>query len=528
MKNLILLLLLACFLSLSSTACDSSSETSDPDGDTLENDDDKEQDSELTEDLDSDLSLDGDKTPDGDIAPEGDNVPADGDMEENSDADGDSSDGDLASDGDVSQESDNVADGDTITDGDVAPDGDDDGDTISDGDVSPDGDDIADGDLAPDGDEFVPDGDVQPDGDAIESESDGETGLAWEHWDVTLVDAVQTGDTIRCPIDTIEYAISPKLGIIVTDFEWDINDNTPYVWQVDMANSTHSRVFLTGTAFSLGENFCNGEDWCQFIGYDPTNEEFVVTGPRASAIMRIDKEFNASLTATSGTQPSNGAISYSKVFDWNSRKLYVYGYLVSTGAGSRLYALDLDSGAWTMVSDEMTPVESNCLVYVGLSQRLYSFGGQTDGSGEDSAPFSFYGHINPQNGDSNWDALPKALTNRQNMACAYDAGRSRIYLFGGSEVNDYFDETLNVYHNDLWAFDLSDSSWKQLLADTESGTFTEDQRFEGYPDGPNFGMNRPTMRYHDELDELFVLGDVPRFTHEQFYRLKLSALQGKK
>lgn len=380
--------------------------------------------------------------------------------------------------------------------------------------------------------ESVGDGDSEAESEAeSENEADGETpDYHWTHWPITLNDPVQTGNDVRSAIDSTAFAIDTANKRLFSDFDWDITDNHPYLWQADMQTRELRRVTLTGTPFLPGENFCNGENWCQFFGYDTQHDTLLVIGPRAQSIMRVTKNYVASLTAVSGTPPANGAIGYSHAFAWGLRKLFVYGYLLSSGAGQGLYSLDLDSGEWRLLRDQMMPVADNCLAYDEDDGQLYSFGGTTDGESDTSLPLPSYAVIDPVNGHNvSWSPLPQGLAGRALASCAYDAANKRFVLFGGAQVNDYFDETKNLYHNDTWLFDPLANTFTQVFADLPTGTYTEpdsygDIAFDGFPGTPNFGKNRGLMQLDASSGTLWLLGEIPRSGGLHYFTLPTSDL----
>lgn len=137
--------------------------------------------------------------------------------------------------------------------------------------------------------------------------------------------------------------------------------------------------------------------------------------------------------------------------------------------------------------------------------------------------------IDPANGSHTAAALPASIGPRMAMSCAYDSQRHVLYVYAGSVVNNRWNEALNEYHNDLWALDLSQGSWTNLIPDTASGTLTDpdqwgDQSFDGFPEGPNFGQNRGHLLYDSDTDRLLIVGAVPIFTHEQLYLLRLEGV----
>ena len=176
-------------------------------------------------------------------------------------------------------------------------------------------------------------------------------------------------------------------------------------------------------------------------------------------------------------------------------------------------------------------IDDNCLVYVASTGELYSLAGRiTEDGGETTELLTTYDIIDI---DTEWVDrvdLPAGIGGRKFVNCAYDSGRGLIYLFGGSVINDRFNEIENEYHNDLWVLDLADDSWTQVMADTEPGTFLDpdeygDRWFEGDVRKPNFGKHRGHMEYDAVNDRLVIMGEVPIYTHQQPYFLYLDGIE---
>ena len=117
---------------------------------------------------------------------------------------------------------------------------------------------------------------------AEESDFEPSDENRWNKLALHLDDPIQQGDVIRTAIDRPMLAANSTGTAALTAFGWDsVNADEPYVWHVDLETGVHQRIFTTGDAFAAGENFCMDEDWCQFIGYDPTGEEWLILGPQS-------------------------------------------------------------------------------------------------------------------------------------------------------------------------------------------------------------------------------------------------------
>ncbi len=236
------------------------------------------------------------------------------------------------------------------------------------------------------------------------------------------------------------------------------------------------------------------------------------------------------LLATSGTRPNDSWISYTHVFDFAARKLYIFGHLGPAGFSSTLFALDLDTGVWTSTALTVPQTYDNCLALDPDTGLLVSFGGETtEDGGETSTPTAAYHVIDPVNGDVISGTMPEAIGARHAMSCSWGGVIDGFFVHGGAVVNDYYNEALNVYYNDLWHYDATTDVWTPVLAGTVPGTLEDpdqygDQSFVGDPAIPNFGKNRGTMQPLSQFCGVAVIGAVPIFTHEQFYTIGLDPL----
>lgn len=432
------------------------------------------------------------------------------------------------------------------TDGDEASinDGD---ESESDGEEPPaDGDDVGDGDLTPDGDmadadtnwtdgdadndeDFYLDGDGIEDGDA-DGDEDGDMDvaeMAWVHLPVEIDDPIMQGTSLMLPTDNAVFSYDAADDRFITLYGRDyFEPEIAFIWQVDGWDGTHSKKFLTGNIFPEGENFCMNENWCQFIDFDPQNGDLVILGPLSPHIMHVDSDLIASLTDTDGSQPSNSAITFSHVFDWENRVLYVYGMLLPYDFGSELYKVDLDTGHWAKIATALPAVYDNCLALDTSGDTLYSFGGSSSDDGGDTSYYlSSYTAVNLSDFSHASFTMPELIGERRAMSCTTDSARELIYLFAGAKVVDNYDETLNDYHNDLWGFDPDDGSFEIMMPDSDTGYFEEPDQwgtsFVGYPSGPNFGKNRAYLSHDETNNRLILAGQVPVFTGGQLYLLPL-------
>lgn len=353
--------------------------------------------------------------------------------------------------------------------------------------------------------------------------------VAWIHEAITIVDPVVNGTSLNMPIDGISWVWASSLSGIVTSYGRDIdNPAIAFVWHVNLQTHEHTKKTLSGSLPLANENFCNGEDWCQFIGYDPVNNAVLITGPRASSIMQIAPDYTVTLVSTSGTRPGNSLINYTHVFDMASRRLYILGALGPSGFSNTLYQLDLDTGVWSSLPVQGMPqVYDNCLAVDAATGMLYSIGGlMTLDGGNTSTPLEQFFLVNPTTGQATSQRLPSEMGPRHALSCTYSPVGPGIFVYGGAVVNDNYNEIVNDYYNDLWFYDPVADTWERILDTTTPGTFEPpdsygDQRFVADPALPNFGKNRGYMQVFDSGCGLAIIGEVPVFTHAQLYRLLL-------
>jgi hypothetical protein len=350
----------------------------------------------------------------------------------------------------------------------------------------------------------------------------------WRKLNVIIQDPVVNGSSIMTPIDGISYAFNPENNNFVTQMGHDVdNSEIGFLWTIDEVAENHTKLELSGEFFAEAENFCMNENWCQFIGYDSVNNEYIITGPRASGIMRTDDSGDSVITSVSGTQPSNGNISYSHIFDWEHRKLYVYGFMTPAGASSTLFELDLDTGLWEEHPSILPEVYNNCLAYEPSTNILYSFGGKiTNDGGDTFHETDLVSVINLNDDTVDLNTLDPGIGPRASMGCAFSGQLDRHILFGGNKALDLYNEIDNEYHNDLWIYDPATQNYTQLMPTENTGTFEDpdeygDQAFIGNENGPNFGKNRGLMQLDSTNNRLMIMGSVPIFTHEQLYFLDL-------
>ncbi len=357
--------------------------------------------------------------------------------------------------------------------------------------------------------------------------------LSWNRIPTEIDDPVVNGTSLMMPIDAISYAYDPASGLMATAFGSAYDDpDILFLWLLDTATGRHYKLFLSGDPLAADTPFCvDGEDWCQYIGFDPTSQEWIVVGPSTPALMRVTAAGVASQVATSGDRPPDSWISRKHRYDWDTRTLWEYGAVGPSSFSNGLYALDLDTGVWSLVVADLPQIKDNCLVVDGQAGLAYSFGGDTtDDGGYTVTPVGTYLTIDADSGTHQELPLPAAMDLRGNINCALDPTRGLVFLLGGSVVNDYWNEIENEYHNDLWALRLSDGVFFELVPDGPMGTFLEpdqygDRAFEGDPAGPNFGQNPGLMTYSSTEDRLLVIGEVPIFTHEQAYWMDLTGVE---
>jgi hypothetical protein len=357
--------------------------------------------------------------------------------------------------------------------------------------------------------------------------------LTWNRIPIEIDDPIVNGSSLMMPIDSPSFGYDAVSGLMATSFSSAYDDPLVlFLWLLDTATGLHYKLFLNGDPLPADTPFCSGgENWCQYLGFDPVSAEWIVVGPSSPSLMRVDATGQARRVATSGTRPPDSWISHTHRYDWIDRKLYEYGAVGPSDFGNGLYALDLDSGVWSQAVTRLPPIVDNCLVVDPAAGLAYSFGGETTSDGGITVtPVATYRTIDLTSASSDALPLPAAMGARRGMNCALDAARGLVFLLGGSLVNDNWNEIENEYHNDLWVLRTSDGVFTQLLADGPLGTFRPpdsygDRAFEADPALPNFGRNAGKMIHSAAEDRLMVVGAVPIFTHEQCYWLDLDGVE---
>jgi hypothetical protein len=351
--------------------------------------------------------------------------------------------------------------------------------------------------------------------------------LAFVHVPITIDDPIVNGMSLMVPVDGVSYAFDGQ-GTFATAFGRDFDDPTEtFLWLVDEDAGTHVKQALSGQVFSQIENLCVDEDWCQLIGRD--GEDWVIAGPAATQMMRIDASYSSTLSPVSGSQPPATFINHSHRFAGS--ELFLFGATGPSGFADTVHVLDLQTGSWSAAVTGLQQTDDNCIAYDESSGMLYSVAGRTTLDGGDTTEtLSTLTAIDIAGGTSSSSELPPEIGARSQMSCAFDQARGLLYAFGGARVLDRFNDALNELHNDLWAYDVDADTWTLLVEDTMGGTLDDpdefgDQRFIGDPSGPNFGRNRGVMRIDAEADRLTIIGAVPVFTHEQLYVLSLEGIE---
>ncbi len=355
-------------------------------------------------------------------------------------------------------------------------------------------------------------------------------GWTWTHLAVTISDPVVNGTSLMTPVDGLTLGHDAAGHRLFTSYGHDVDTETvAHLWHLDTVTGVHAKTDLTGTVLPSTENFCTDENWCQFIHFDAASGEVWVTGPRASGILRVDAgTWVGRVDATSGTRPANSHIDHAHLFVPEEGALFVFGATTPSGFGDALFRLDLATGAWSQVVVGLPNRGGNCLAVDPVARKLYSFGGQhTEDGGVTSAEVADALVIDLAAGTHDVLSFPVEMGARAQVSCAFDGTRGVFFVFGGAVVVDYWNDALNTFHNDLWSYEPVAGAWELLLADVPGGTLTDpdeygDRTFEGFPEGPNFGQHRGRMLHDATADRLWLVGEVPRFPHQQPYYLELS------
>ncbi|MBP7381928.1 hypothetical protein KBA39_05965 [Myxococcota bacterium] len=353
-------------------------------------------------------------------------------------------------------------------------------------------------------------------------------GPNWVRMSVQIEDPVVNGKYLMNPVDGITFGYNATGHEYITQFDRDWNDaSITYMWHLDESTGIHSKKMTGGDVFADGTSFCMDESWCQFIGFDATDSTWVVMGPRTPAVMKVDASWQATqydLVVDDPDQAPNGAISYSHIYD--GAGFWVYGYVSGTGFSDSLRFFDVATADWQVIKTDLTPVFTNCLTKATALNQIISVGGvTTDDGGETSYALGKLQIIDLGTNEVTITDLPTELAPRESMSCAFDDATSRLYVFGGAEMKDNYDERNNIYHNDLWMFE--GGVWTNLLPDGAVGEFRQygdSWSLKADASLPNFGRNMGRMMFDANGEpRLVVIGDVPG-TATQLYTLKLSDL----
>ena len=350
----------------------------------------------------------------------------------------------------------------------------------------------------------------------------------WKKQLTEIEDPIMNGSSIMSTIDNPSYDYNSVDKYYITRYGTGFdNPDERFLWKLNEQTGVHSKWFITGQTFPPDADFCQGEDWCQYIGFDTQKNEWVVFGLSTPTLMRVNLVGEAVMNNISGTKPPGSWISITHKFVWSQRKFYIYGALGPRDFGTSIYSLNLDTGLWTEEKTGLTAIYDNCLAYNTISNTFYSFGGTiTYDGGETTEVISTYSIINLESETVTTEDMPSEFGTRSAASCIYDESRNWLYLYAGSIVNDPWNEILNEYHNDLWILNLNDNSWLKIMPDTDLGTYEEpdnygDQHYDANPDKPNFGKNKGLMHFDILNDRLLIMGEVPIFTHTQIYYLEL-------
>lgn len=376
------------------------------------------------------------------------------------------------------------------------------------------------------GDQFQGDG-IGDDAADIDEDTVTPPENPWKMLAIRIEDEIVRGTSVMNPVDGLSFGFNPDTNEYLTQFTHDWKDPLiSYAWHLDESTGIHTRKVLDGNPWAEGTNFCMDEDWCQFIAWDSGTSEWIVMGPRSPGLMRIDNSWRATpvpLAAGDDGQPPNGGISYSHLFVGDA--FFVYGWITGSGFSDTLLRFDLGTADWTTVLPGLYPVFSNCIAFDPVENIVISVGGlTTEDGGETSHALDKIQVIDLDGPSSTFQDLPEGLLGREGFSCAIDGGTGVLYVFGGAEIADNWDERLNTYHNDLWSWD--GTNWTNLIPDGPTGTFRqygESWSLVGDKTLPNFGKNIGRMVYNDNgsRPRLILMGDVPG-TATQIYTLTLS------
>jgi hypothetical protein len=215
----------------------------------------------------------------------------------------------------------------------------------------------------------------------------------------------------------------------------------------------------------------------------------------------------------------------SLIFAQNNNDVFIYSNSNENDNSGELYKLSTDTLKMETLVSSLPNVTDNCLI--DINDKIYSFGGKlTYHSGRMQDTISKYYVINYKNGDFLSFDMPSEFKERSNISCAYDSKRNLIFLYGGINIKDNYDESKNEYYNDLWAFNPINNEFKKIIDNKKVGGFLPidsdgNRIFNGDISYPSFGKNKTVLIYDKLNDRILLAGEIPYNKGIRIYSLKL-------
>ncbi len=349
-------------------------------------------------------------------------------------------------------------------------------------------------------------------------------GFKWNKLNLTDNDSIKA----IYGIDTLAYDSENNTMVNYLSLQEDlIPERQLVLGTLNLDSGTQEEVALFDEGGITVEPFCNEfSKNCEFIFYDKENKNFVLLSLNSSSVIYFNYH-NVFKSSFVFTDIPVFLENVSTVFSKNSKKFFVYSNENERESDkSQLYEFSITDMSWREVADDLPNVSDNCLVE--HNNVVYSFGGIISyNSNKIHNHISKYYEISTETEDFTSFDMPSEFNERANISCAYDSKRNLIFLYGGSNIINEYNELDNKYYSDLWSFNPLTKEWKMISEITNQGTFLPPDEmgnrvFNGNIEYPNFGKNKSRMIYDEVNDRLLLLGEIPPSKGVQLYTINLS------
>ncbi len=209
--------------------------------------------------------------------------------------------------------------------------------------------------------------------------------------------------------------------------------------------------------------------------YDPKSKAVYLFGGQKEAFYNDTWKFDTATETWSEiqTQGNKPDIRYGHgvTLDTKSDRLIISHGFARDGRHDDIWALDLKTNAWTNMTPQGDKPLKRCLLeiaYAPASNAVYLFGGCSSGFGPcpQGDLWSFDLKTNQWTLASPAGETPSA---RENPSLVVDSKTGNLILFGGKAGGAV---------NDLWVFDASAKTWKQIAAEGPSARKSHDAVYD--------------------------------------------------